>query len=403
MGDPLSDPRGLRLLSADLGEISSLAGSFHQLATQAQTAAAGLRGAENDATWTGPTADAFRSDLGRLPTYLDYAEASYREAADALDTYGAHLEPIQAQFRSLSAQLTDARWALDRGWGHARHMHDEAWGLERRCYYLLDEFDVIRAVACSRVFDAGARAPMHRWWQPLPAPAPGPVNDMPVAVAPLAPPALAALQSTQPSAEGPASVASGESSEKHAGRGKRRSKPTGGEARKKRVRRRKRGSARTSGGSREKHAGGGVGSGTETIGGGPPTKHTQPGTGSGTTTIGGGPPTKHPQPGTGSGTTTIGGGPPTKHPQPGTGSGTETIGGPPPPPKHPQPGTGSGTETIGGPPPEGALNTPVAVRWAARVAIALHGRLDSYLGSVPLAPTRPDTGPRHRHSGTRNR
>ena len=49
MGDPLSDPRAHGLLAADTGEIDSLAAAFHRVASQAQTSAAALRGANGDA------------------------------------------------------------------------------------------------------------------------------------------------------------------------------------------------------------------------------------------------------------------------------------------------------------------------------------------------------------------
>ena len=100
MADPLSDPRATRLLSADIGEIATLAGGFHTVAGQARTAAAGLRGAQNDATWTGGAADAFRAQVGKLPGDLDKVQQSYGDVATALDTYGHGLEPIQIAFRA---------------------------------------------------------------------------------------------------------------------------------------------------------------------------------------------------------------------------------------------------------------------------------------------------------------
>ncbi len=201
MADPLSDPRAGRLLSADLGEISTLAGVFHRVAAQSQTAAGGLRGA-HAANWTGGAADAFRSKLGKLPADLDNVEASYAGVAGALDTYGAHLEPIQNQFVSLVTQLSDARSsltiaqgqvatasaslstassalhatsstpavldahaALTSANGTAGRLQDEVSGLEGRGFRLLDEFDNIRGVAVGRVSDSGAAAPSHHWWQ----------------------------------------------------------------------------------------------------------------------------------------------------------------------------------------------------------------------------------------------
>jgi uncharacterized protein YukE len=202
MSDPLSDPRAQHLLSADVGEISALAGSFHRVAGQAQTAAAGLRGAQHDATWTGAAATAFRSKLGKLPGDLDNVHGSYGAVATALDTYGAHLEPIQTQFRSLSTQLTHARSNLAAAQGQlatartnlsaatsaphaspstpavvnahaavqsvsgtAGRLQDEVSGLENRGNDLLNEFDTIRGAALAKVSDAGSSAPSHHWWQ----------------------------------------------------------------------------------------------------------------------------------------------------------------------------------------------------------------------------------------------
>jgi uncharacterized protein YukE len=202
MGDPLSDPRARQLLTADVGEISALAGSFHRVAGQAQTAAAGLRGAQHDATWTGAAATAFRSKVGKLPGDLDNIHGSYGSVAAALDTYGAHLEPIQTQFVSLVTQLTEARSNLATAQGalttaranlstatsapHATpstpavvnahavvlsasgaagRLQDEVSGLENRGNNLLNEFDTIRGAALAKVSDAGNSAPSHHWWQ----------------------------------------------------------------------------------------------------------------------------------------------------------------------------------------------------------------------------------------------
>jgi len=202
MGDPLSDPRAQGLLLADLGEISSLASSFHQVASQAHTAAAGLRGAQNDAHWTGAAADAFRTKLGKLPGDLDNVNASYGEVAGALNTYEAHLQPVQSRFTSLVNQLTDARSnlagaqgqvataqtnltnaasaphatshttavvnahaALNSANSNAWQLQQQVSGLEQRGYNLLDEFDTIRNAAMGKVSDAAGKAPSHHWWQ----------------------------------------------------------------------------------------------------------------------------------------------------------------------------------------------------------------------------------------------
>jgi X-X-X-Leu-X-X-Gly heptad repeat protein len=200
MADPLSDPRAQHLLSADTGEIASLAAAFHQVAHQAQTAATGLRGAQNDATWTGAAADAFRGQVGKLPGDLDKVQHSYGEVATALDGYASGLAPIQSQFRSLATQLHDAQSslstaqgqqaraktdlstataaphvtsttpavlnahnALETANGAVGHLQDQLSGLQSRGVRLLDEFDTIRGHARSTVSSAAGIAPSESW------------------------------------------------------------------------------------------------------------------------------------------------------------------------------------------------------------------------------------------------
>lgn len=200
MADPLSDPRAQHLLAADTGEIADLAGAFHRVAEQAQTASAGLRGAQDDATWTGAAADAFRAQVGQLPGDLDKVQHSYGEVATALDGYGGGLGPIQSQFRALAAQLQDAQSSLGTAQGqqaqaksdlsnataapHATsttpavlnahnalqsangavgQLQDQLSGLQSRGFRLLDEFDTIRGQARSTVSSAAGIAPSESW------------------------------------------------------------------------------------------------------------------------------------------------------------------------------------------------------------------------------------------------
>ena len=76
------------------------------------------RGAHGDGTWTGSAADAFRTQLGKLPGDLDKVHESYSEVAHALDVYEAQLGPLQSQFRTLSSQLTTARGNLTTAQGN---------------------------------------------------------------------------------------------------------------------------------------------------------------------------------------------------------------------------------------------------------------------------------------------
>jgi hypothetical protein len=200
MGDPLSDPRAKDLLAADTGEIGSLAAGFRKVAGQAETAAAGLRGAHGDATWTGLAADAFRAQVGKLPGDLDKVQQSYGDVATALFSYEGQLGPIQSQFRSLSNQLTTARGnlssaqsslataktnlstatstpkatsttpavvtahtAVASAGGTVTNLQGDVSGLESRGFHLLDEFDTIRGHARSTVSSAAGIAPSQSW------------------------------------------------------------------------------------------------------------------------------------------------------------------------------------------------------------------------------------------------
>lgn len=204
MGDPLSDSRALGLLNASIGEIDSLAAAFHRVADQARTSAAALRGANGDGTWTGKAADAFRTQLGKLPGDLDNVQRSYGEVATALSSYASQLGPIQSEFRSLSSQLTTARGNLSSAQSnlstaksnlstatsapHAKsttpavvnahtavsnassavsNLQGEVSGLESRGYRLLDEFDSIRGHARSTVSSAAGIAPSQGWFSSM--------------------------------------------------------------------------------------------------------------------------------------------------------------------------------------------------------------------------------------------
>ena len=202
MADPLSDPRaaatavrGHRRDGHPGGRVS------HASPSQAQTAAAGLRGAQDDATWTGGAADAFRAQVGKLPGDLDKVQQSYGEVATALDTYGAELGPIQNQFRSLASELEERpiqplggagpavdgqeqsdrprprhrtrsprprRWSTpttrsSRASGAVGRLQDQLSGLQSRGMALLDEFDTIRGHARSAVSSAAGIAPSQGW------------------------------------------------------------------------------------------------------------------------------------------------------------------------------------------------------------------------------------------------
>jgi uncharacterized protein YukE len=200
MGDPLADPRAARLLAADPGEVTALATAFHKVAGQAHSAAAGLRGAQSDATWTGEAAAAFRQQLGKLPGDLDKVQQSYGEVATALNAYEGQLSPLRSQFIHLAEQIrttrgslagaqgtlntaqgslhtastaphaTDttpavvtAKSAVSQASGTVNRLQGELDGLERTAYHVLDEFDTARGHARSTVSGAAGIAPSHSW------------------------------------------------------------------------------------------------------------------------------------------------------------------------------------------------------------------------------------------------
>lgn len=201
MTDLNTDPRVQALLSADPFEVSSLAGAFHTVATQAQTSAAALRGANGDGTWTGAAAAAFRTQLGKLPGNLDQVQRSYGETATALDSYSSQLGPLQTSMRSIlqqwqtatsnlqtaSGTLTTARSnlttvtsapkatpttpavvtahnALQNASGAVGRLTDDVSGLVGQANRVLDEFDTARGHARSTISGAVGVAPSQSWW-----------------------------------------------------------------------------------------------------------------------------------------------------------------------------------------------------------------------------------------------
>lgn len=210
MADPRQDPRAHDLLSADLGVVGALGGMLRSIATQAQSSAAGLRGAAGDASWTGTAADAFRSGVGKLPGDLDNVTRSYQEAADALTAYEGELSTLQPAFQSLvsqlgtasatlanaqtslngaqqslsaaSAKLTPAafanplaplpsvpansplRAAVSSANTAVNNAQGEVDGLSARGFHILDEFQTARNTAKGHVDSAGHMPPHRSFW-----------------------------------------------------------------------------------------------------------------------------------------------------------------------------------------------------------------------------------------------
>lgn len=202
MSNPLSDPRAQALQSANPGEVTSLAGQFRRVGTQAETAMNGLQGAHNDATWTGQAADLFREKLGKLPGDLQKVAQSYGDAATALTTYGSQLGQLQSQFSALVPQImsaqtsvsnaqnnlatargalttaqttagvkpsdpkiSGAQTAVSNAGGAAIGAQGSLDGLDGRAFRILDEFDHVRGQARSAISTAAGIAPEdHSNW-----------------------------------------------------------------------------------------------------------------------------------------------------------------------------------------------------------------------------------------------
>jgi len=196
MSDPLSDPRAQALQAAVPAEAGDLAAHFSQVAQQAGDAAAGLRGARNDAEWTGQAASAFRAKLGELPGDLDRVQQFNEGLAHALSRYEIELSPVQRSFLNLVPQIQSARSnlaaaqsQLSTAQGQLRsamaapkakpsspavtsahtavhnatavtgQTQDEVSGLESQAFRLLDEFDNVRHTAQNGISSAASHAP----------------------------------------------------------------------------------------------------------------------------------------------------------------------------------------------------------------------------------------------------
>jgi uncharacterized protein YukE len=201
MSDPLTDPRAAALLHAQPDEVGTLAGEFRRVASQAETSISGLRGANGDASWTGAAADAFRTQLGKLPGDLEKVHESYGRAASALSAYAGELGPLKSKLQSLVSQLHSAQSAVSNAQGHLNsakgnltsatsaphtkasspsvvNAHNavssaggaltqaqgELSGLQQQAFHILDEADTFRGHARSAVSSAAGVAPSSGGW-----------------------------------------------------------------------------------------------------------------------------------------------------------------------------------------------------------------------------------------------
>lgn len=117
-GDPApGSPDTVGTSSTALRRVGDIAG-------QARSDLAAKAGAAGVQTWTGAAADAFRDDMGKLPSQLGLINTSYEEAATALDRFRSVLTDAQAEARAALALATQA--AADRDAAVQRHRSAES-------------------------------------------------------------------------------------------------------------------------------------------------------------------------------------------------------------------------------------------------------------------------------------
>jgi hypothetical protein len=80
---PVLDVLGAEVAIPDPDAIAGLASHYLQVRDQIGEVRSQLQGADNDTAWQGEAADAFRQDLGALPSELTKAYTSYGDMAQA--------------------------------------------------------------------------------------------------------------------------------------------------------------------------------------------------------------------------------------------------------------------------------------------------------------------------------
>jgi hypothetical protein len=192
MSDPLDDPRATDLLAASPDDVSALAVNFRAAAGESGTTAAGLSAAQQDGTWSGRAADAFRRAIGRLPGALGRVGDGYAAVADALTAYEPELFRIRSAFIGVIAELSDTQMrlgiaamvsrtaddafaamprgrqtvagadlAVARAGGAADAYRREIAAQTGRAFSLLDEFAAVRAQCRAAIAAAQRTAPVR--------------------------------------------------------------------------------------------------------------------------------------------------------------------------------------------------------------------------------------------------
>jgi uncharacterized protein YukE len=135
---PLPDPDAIEDLANHYGQVRDQIGEVQEQ----------LQGADQDTTWTGAAADAFRQGLGDLPGELTKAHNSYNDMAITLSAYADGVRSWVGQYRSLAQQANDvdceleqAKYALQQ----AKATGADTTSLQARVDSLNDELSSLRS------------------------------------------------------------------------------------------------------------------------------------------------------------------------------------------------------------------------------------------------------------------
>jgi hypothetical protein len=110
---PVLDVLGAEVAIPDAEAIAGLASHYLQVRDQIGEVRSQLKGADNDTAWQGEAADAFRQDLGALPSELTRAYTSYGDMAGTLSGYADAVRDWVSQYRSLAQQANDVSYELE--------------------------------------------------------------------------------------------------------------------------------------------------------------------------------------------------------------------------------------------------------------------------------------------------
>lgn len=102
--DPSTDPRASELMAIDDTVLTTLIGRFVDATRRASFASRGLTASANETVWSGDSATAFKSSIGKLPRQLDQVLNSYYGVRVALETYQTQVDQLKLRWtRSMAA------------------------------------------------------------------------------------------------------------------------------------------------------------------------------------------------------------------------------------------------------------------------------------------------------------